>query len=613
MHPKSFQRSLLASAVLTVLALPGCGGGGGGGGDTIGDPTAPSVSGVVADGYLVGATVCLDVNENRICDPTEPKATTGAGGTYKITYQNSGDTNHPIVVEVSVGTVDEDTGKPVNKSYVLTAPAGKPEFVSPLTTMVQTVLEQNPALTVEDAEAAVKDSLGQTADSTVDLFTDYVAAKDDAENEDAPEYEQLHRVAQVVARVMEANHEAIEQAAADAGLDVEQVMDSVVRTVAAQVMAQLGTIVQEVEEVEDAGGDFNPDDLAKGVPGADPNAVVEDIEQEEEAAGVAVANPQEILQGGINMLDSMEYAQNQFTLGYERIGLAGDNSTLTMEANWQDPYGGWQTYAGYGYSSYLLNSSGGWVPTTDTDWTVSFSGDKALISRAGGADVIKISGAVQDVSTKPIADFVDDDGWANWILSGATFSDGAKAYRWTETRQTGLYEIPVVSPSDCDGFGADYGNNCNVALAAQANPQGMAAATSLDQVMYPADFAFDQASTVVRIGENLGVQFVGDANADTGVLRFVKIQTGSMMAAPNQPGAPGTWSKKTVNGVTMIMFDVPPAFRDMLLYDESPRYFLAVQGGYVRAGAHAPAGTVSFEDKWNFNDKAMKDILTNLD
>jgi len=42
------------------------------------------VSGRVADGYIRGATVCVDLNENDSCDTDEPSAITGPGGTYDL-------------------------------------------------------------------------------------------------------------------------------------------------------------------------------------------------------------------------------------------------------------------------------------------------------------------------------------------------------------------------------------------------------------------------------------------------------------------------------------------------------------------------------------------------
>ena len=39
-------------------------------------PLASTITGTAADGYLRGAKVCLDVNENGVCETAEPQDTT---------------------------------------------------------------------------------------------------------------------------------------------------------------------------------------------------------------------------------------------------------------------------------------------------------------------------------------------------------------------------------------------------------------------------------------------------------------------------------------------------------------------------------------------------------
>lgn len=204
-------------------------------------PATITLDGKVADGYLVGARVCVDLNENKVCDDGEPSATTGAGGNFSITdaTQQQLDT-YPLVVEVTVGTVDEDTGEAITKGYTLSAPAGY-EFVSPLTTMVQGEVEQGSS--EEDAEAAIKALLG----TTLALTQDYVAAQNDdsLSDEQKAEYLQLHQVAQVTARVI-ANNLAQIQAAADAGgISADDLISLIVDT----VVNALDTIVADRKSV----------------------------------------------------------------------------------------------------------------------------------------------------------------------------------------------------------------------------------------------------------------------------------------------------------------------------------------------------------------------------
>ena len=88
-----------------AIALTACGGSGGssGGGSVL--------TGKVVDGYISGATVCLDLNKNGVCDTGEPSGTTGAGGAYTLTYsENAVLAGVPVLVNVPVGAVDESEG-----------------------------------------------------------------------------------------------------------------------------------------------------------------------------------------------------------------------------------------------------------------------------------------------------------------------------------------------------------------------------------------------------------------------------------------------------------------------------------------------------------------------
>ena len=76
-----FAKHILGVSIAASLAA--CGGGGdsgqpsAGGGTTPTTPT-PTITGKAIDGYLAGATVCLDLNNNGVCDAGEPSAITGA-------------------------------------------------------------------------------------------------------------------------------------------------------------------------------------------------------------------------------------------------------------------------------------------------------------------------------------------------------------------------------------------------------------------------------------------------------------------------------------------------------------------------------------------------------
>jgi len=109
------KRNLITAAVLVAASLiAGCGGSAGS------NPSTTSVSGKVADGYLVNASVFLDKNGNYVLDTGEPSATTDADGAYVLNIEPADVGRYPIVVLATKGvTIDKDTNLPVENSYIL--------------------------------------------------------------------------------------------------------------------------------------------------------------------------------------------------------------------------------------------------------------------------------------------------------------------------------------------------------------------------------------------------------------------------------------------------------------------------------------------------------------
>jgi hypothetical protein len=104
-------------------------------------------SGVLADGYISGATVFVDTNGNGVFDPGEPTGTTGADGTFAL----AGATGTLI----AFGGINIDTGLPNNVTFM--APAGS-GVINPLTTVLVSIMSTGVSLA--DAQAALATALG---------------------------------------------------------------------------------------------------------------------------------------------------------------------------------------------------------------------------------------------------------------------------------------------------------------------------------------------------------------------------------------------------------------------------------------------------------------------
>ena len=130
------KKSLFALAITSALAA--CGGGGGG------SPAPSTISGKVIDGYIEGATVCLDLNGNLACDPGEPSDTSKKDGSYSLSYNGSVD-GLVVIADVGDNAKDADDGgktiKEANKApFNLAAPiAPSSSSVPPLALFRQPV------------------------------------------------------------------------------------------------------------------------------------------------------------------------------------------------------------------------------------------------------------------------------------------------------------------------------------------------------------------------------------------------------------------------------------------------------------------------------------------
>jgi len=153
----------LASAALLVA---GCGGGGGGT-SPASDSALSSVPVTVIDGVISNATVCLDKNGSGTCDSGEPSGRTDSAGNVILQVEAADVGRYPVLAVVGTDAVDADHG-PVTQPFVMKAPADRSAVVSPLTTLVQTAVD-NTGASSADAETSVKAQLG----INVSLFDDF--------------------------------------------------------------------------------------------------------------------------------------------------------------------------------------------------------------------------------------------------------------------------------------------------------------------------------------------------------------------------------------------------------------------------------------------------------
>jgi hypothetical protein len=195
-----YQWLLIATCLISVATMTGCGAGGdtiagaGSGGTGV---VAKQISGTVADGYLVNATVFLDKNGNYQLDAGEPSATTDANGAYTLSVDPADVGKYPIVVLAIKGvTIDKDTNQTLASSYVLSLPKDSisstvsNNFISPMTSLVREMMETGLYASMQQAMDALGTKMGLPAGTN--LMTDYIAANNTT----------MHTAAQNIATLM---------------------------------------------------------------------------------------------------------------------------------------------------------------------------------------------------------------------------------------------------------------------------------------------------------------------------------------------------------------------------------------------------------------------------
>ncbi len=557
-----------------------------------GSSATETVAGKAADGYLYGATACLDINENKVCDPTEPSASTGPNGDFSISASPS-DATHPIVVEIVVGTIDQDDpGNPITTAYTITAPAGY-EFVSPLTTMVQNEIESS-GVTAEDAESAIKSLLGTSLPLDQDYVAGAVITGDDFDDSFAAEFEKLHKVAQVAAAIIQENTGAVE--AGNVEVDTAAAFELIV----AKIADAVEDIVNEVEQAIEEGGEFDPSSIAESdtiaaVTDIDVDTILEEIEIAEDLNEATAANMGELLAEGIYFLEEDVYHDPQtmqarlfFEYGYVDFDgvdqnfefyyfngtefVAGDNDSEDGEGDggngeFDDEEDDFLILSANGFAAAEMEGSDG------PNFT-SVNSDGSVVMDFGifQAD---LSAEEVDISGKKISTTLANTGnwlWGDAVGDTATFPAGSVAYRLKQAISEDVYGMPYELVDEDSDHGCDADEavgsttpSCNSVRYIDGSNDvfGDAAPDTVDLVVSSAAASADVMKAMVIYAED------NDETADqedfpstlvlaeflsNGTLRFVDANLGSGALTLLESS---TYATETVHGKTLLVFEVP--------------------------------------------------------
>ncbi|HFG2193966.1 TPA: hypothetical protein ACGF8X_002569 [Vibrio cholerae] len=376
------QRSVLAMAIALTLAACGSDSPQSNISQPSADKPSPdmSLTARAADGYLIGANACLDLNANKMCDRDEPSATTGENGQFTLQGLTPDQiAKGSLLIEVVAGqTKDADYGdKPLTKSYRLSAPPSS-SFISPLTTLVHNEIENG--RTLEEAKAAVQAKLG----TKLDLAADYVAGKSSKELSaaDQKEFARLHRIAQVTATIMAENTDKLEQAAANAGISVDK-LTSLIATEVSKVLSNV------VTTVETTGENFDPikagQDIDKQHVGISVENLKDKVNINEAAKSATEANLAELIKNETLTWFAGEEENGLKELSYGFVALGKNDEVIDQEYELDHASDSFVPVTNMANPEQLILDKEGWEAETDAIVKITLNNDGSIILETGNS------------------------------------------------------------------------------------------------------------------------------------------------------------------------------------------------------------------------------------
>ncbi|MFM6991971.1 MAG: hypothetical protein ACKOWD_11925 [Rhodoferax sp.] len=441
---------LALSAALVVVAC-------GGGANT--DPSK-TINGKVVDGYVGGATVCFDRNANNQCDSGEPTASTDTSGNYTLTLLASDSTaGKHVIAMVGVGATDPDAANgTVTTPYAMFAPAASATAVTPLTTMVSSLMIGNPGLSASQAEqqVVVSNNLGGLAPNGV-LGVDVARSAE------------LHPVAQAVATIVAQTTATLNQSAtfssAVAGNAVAVNTAATLQAIARApgVLLTMQGSTGALAPAYTSGSSVNLQQVAN----ATTTTITANINNIASAAATGstssgMVNASTVLQNGLMLLtmDSGYYynSSNAVTstgtylpraefIQYDLVAQTGNQAQKYLLNN------GWVPRVNNAYINYYLLPNGTWAQApTPNQPTLTASANCIIAANAtAGAARQQLCLSEKDLSGKALGtvfNCLDQGGGAIGSCStSATFPSGSKIYDVQLTALDEIINIGLTNPS----------------------------------------------------------------------------------------------------------------------------------------------------------------------
>jgi hypothetical protein len=624
----TFKRNLLTLSVFAVFSqLSACGGGGGEDTPQV-TPEPPaatptqSLTGTTADGYLVGAKVCVDLNANGDCDQDEPSTLTIAGGKYAFSdLAASIDlSKHPLLVEVIAGqTIDEDEpGVAIETGYTMTAPAGINGFISPLSTLLAANVANGTAQELAEAIKILETKLGIEGTGT-DLLQDYVAGSNSASGD---EYKRLHRVAQIIARVLA---KAIDEVNQNGGTGGDATKKEIVHSVRAQLAANIEQVANIIDSLAGTNTPIDIKILAQTIQeqlAITPASVQEQVEKRREQSEKQTTNVLSLLQqeGGLFYPDGHEYREFDPTnqqciveheLSYEQVRESqGKITILDYLLNNLDT--GFELQQNDQVSNTLRWQNGQWNAADESMTVSSVHDDGSLTINSSWEGEIRVYAEKIDLAQHKIHRLVDDiHSWKQVIAHENVFPNGVEGYKVKLEQINEVYSLPLGD--NCSNDGSDERGNCNLVYAGADTP-----ATSYEALLTPTSAAQGSADNPKLLKsiflaqaehKHLVVSLIGELSAAEGKANYFLFKPQDCASGRCDEAhfiGQAKW-KLNDRGIELAL---PSSAKSWIEQDEFyPN--LSLYEGFIRRSYTQKAGKIEVLD-WGFNAQGMESIIESI-
>jgi|GEM_PF-2506484 len=572
-----------------------------------------SLTARAADGYLIGANACLDLNNNKVCESSEPNAVTGDNGEFTLDGLTAEQIAQGVLlIEVVAGqTIDSDNpGVVLTQGYNLTAPPGS-DFISPLTTMLQNEIEKGSS--IEEAKSKVQQKIG----TSLDLTKDYIAAKNSAELSDTDKaaFERLHKVAQVTANIMASKTDSLKEVSAGAGISEHELISLIVE----EVTSVLENVVADISTNTDR---FDAKAIATGIErdhiDLDKNNLRDKVkENEAKKNGVTINYAKYLYQDGVHWLAGRTYVDQPMTLQFGSVQLLSDGGIQQSNKVYDYTVGDFVLAAEKLPSLQMMLASNGWRSIDDAITAIEVLDDyklKLISADSALSDIVGVTKIdVSGVNVRSIVKQVDNSGaWSNTLPADLVFPDNTVIYKQSLTKSIeGYYSFYKGNSCQGEDRYLELNNSCNGFSVFKDNQEEWL--TSLEQTK-----AVDQSDRSGTFNVDglipFGADNRGDIRAQLLEGGVVKYYFYSWYSEPLEllPET-GQWRDIVVNGVQLREVSMPATIIDaasqVAVNPKDRKSYLSIAEGFVRNTWYVPSA--SMREEYVFDSATLQFILDN--